>query len=116
MGLFDFIGEIFSSAMADTQRTMDKYDKKLSEYEKTHPGSEKAAEAREKLNVQREKLDGASRIRRTDSDFENSVSSDSERNPEDYSYKINVPLSEAKSTADNTTGVYVLYLDGRVMK
>ena len=55
------------------------------------------------------------RNRRTDAEF-SSDSSELDRTPRDFQYQTDVPLSEACHLAEHSPGVYVLYLNGAVMK
>ena len=54
-------------------------------------------------------------IRRTDAEI-NRDASGSKKSPYDYQYQIGVPLKDAVNMAKSVPGVYVLYLDGKVMK
>lgn len=57
----------------------------------------------------------ANRYRRTDADFErNSVGQD--KSPHSFSHKTGVSLEQACKIAPNETGVYIIYLNGRIMK
>jgi hypothetical protein len=116
MGLFDILSSVLNFAASATEKSMNDYDRKLRSYERQHPDSEQATQARAKFEKTRTSMDSAleGRYRRTDSDLEKSA--DSEGNPEDYQYEIEVPLSQAKSRAKSSPGVYVLYLNGQVMK
>ncbi len=64
-----------------------------------------------------EKMNNGSSVnhnRRTDDDF-NSEKLGNKR-PSEYQIRNDVSLSSAKNTANNEPGVYILYLDGNVMK
>ncbi len=60
-------------------------------------------------------LQSQKRHRKTDSEFSQDKTG-TEKKPTDFQYRKQIPLSTAIYMAENTPGVYVLYLDGRVMK
>ena len=53
--------------------------------------------------------------RSTDDDYERNKKGMKKR-PEDFEIKRNILLSQAVKNAKNETGVYIIYLDGQVMK
>lgn len=96
-----------------TERKIDKYDKEHGDVE----SKKKVAEAKRKLNEMKERTQSSQSAvrRRTDYDLEKD-NTGLDKKPRDYQYRKNVSLSEAIQTADSCTGVYILYLNGQVMK
>lgn len=129
MGFFDTLGKVAGALMSEAEKSqarqqkrisqkVDDYEKKLNQYEKSHPNSKKVAEERAKIADAREKLSNGSvsyRARRTDSELESDTTGLSKR-PRDFQYRKGVSLKEALHIANNETGVYILYLNGSVMK
>lgn len=131
MGLFDdllniagkmLFDSILDSGVVDVdakekeyERKVDAYEKKVDNYEKNalNVDKEKVKKARSKIERARNITDGGHRS--TDEEYENDIS-ESNMSPYDFECKKNIPLREAISCADNHQGVYVLYLNGRVMK
>lgn len=107
----------YQKKRAEYQQKIDSYEKKVKKYEAVNGVSQKTIEGRQKIEAARAKLSSSGgRVRKTDSDFENSVSKANEGSPRDYQYRSNIPLSIAIDEAASKPGVYVLILNGKVMK
>lgn len=90
------------------------YNKKLDEYEKKvdKKNNINKKEAYENINKAREQLNHR---RRTDEELEKD-NIDSNKKPRDFQCRKKIKLSNAIYDADTYTGVYILYLNGKVMK
>lgn len=60
-------------------------------------------------------LDGVSRHRRTDAELERDTTG-LNKSAEEYQHRNHIPLPQALSLAESSPGVYILRLDGKVMK
>lgn len=92
-------------------------NRKLDDYEARHNDEnsrKKAAELRERINGD-SNINDTKRKRRTDKEFENDKS-EINMKPKDFQIVKKMPLSVAKSEAQSHEGVYILYLNGTVMK
>lgn len=92
---------------------IEKREKCIKEFEKKHPGVN--TEKLQNAKAQVAKAKGTIKNRRTDSELERDKSGTNLK-PRDFQYAKKVPLAQAVSQADSITGVYVLYLNGNVMK
>ncbi len=59
--------------------------------------------------------DGRKQIRRTEAEIHSDLSG-TDKSPYEFQYSMGVPLHVAINMAQNIPGVYVLYLNGKVMK
>lgn len=121
--LLDAAGKNADHVYRERAKIIQEQEKKVDAYESIHGDSERTAAAREKIAAARtEKL----RTRR-DQEVRSAVKrrSDKEigqdrtgidKNPEDFPCCTDCLLSEAVHRASSETGVYILFLDGQVMK
>lgn len=113
------IGHSAKSASFNTTRKI--WGKEAKEYDHADGSAlrasmERAEQRRDELiKKQGAKAKGTDRVRRSDSELEQDRSGTNLK-PRDFQYATKVPLSQAVSQAESTTGVYVLYLNGQVMK
>lgn len=122
MDFFKLIGKAFQigqsllyDAIDESERKanalLDKQESKLNWAEKTHTVNiDKINERRQAINTARNNL-----YRRTDEELEQDKSG-LDKNPTDFSYETKVLLSDAIHEAPSAPGVYILWLNGSVMK
>ncbi len=129
MGFFDMLGKVAGALIDEAEKSqkrqqkrvgkmVDDYEKKLDRYEKVHPSSSKIEEERVKIANARERISNGSvpyYSRRTDSELESDMTGLNKR-PRDFQYRKGISLKDALHIAENETGVYILYLNGSVMK
>ncbi len=123
MGLLDVLGAIAGAVFNSMERnmelqnrTIEQYEKKVDAYEKSHPSSDRVRQAREMLQEKKDKVNSLrSYSRRTDEEFENDKTG-IDKSPTDFEVCKNEPLREAKNCAASSPGVYILFLNGSVMK
>lgn len=85
------------------------YNRKIDEYERNGGDKQKVAQARAKVaNI-------TTKTRSTDAQYASNAE-EMDKSPSDFQCVRNVPLSSAIDMADNQPGVYILYLNGKVMK
>lgn len=107
------IANSINRAMKNRDAQIAKREQRIKEFEKKHPGvnTEKIQKAKEQLA----KAKGITKSRRTDSALEQDTSG-LDRKATDYQHCQKISLPQAVSMSDSTTGVYVLFLNGKVMK
>ena len=127
MGLFDILEAVVGTVYRGAERTMERqrgemnrqirqYEKKVDAYEQNHPNSAKVAEARERLEAAKARVNGSpSHARRTDREIENDPTG-TDQAPTDFEIREHIALRDAKNSASGSPGVYILYLDGSIMK
>lgn len=118
MGLFETLGKIYDVVLdvaetmeKDAERSLSNYEHKINTAERSDRiSSEKADYYRERISESRSKLH-----RRSDKEFEDD-SSGMNKSPSDFSVGRNVLLSDAIHEAPSEPGVYILFLNGNIMK
>ena len=125
MGFFDFLSDVLETAghVVEQQESRingerRKLERNLEHLERTGQATAKQKAALDKLRVEPSYSSvstSTGKKRRTDAEIE-STGNEFGLEPDDYECAEDVPLSEAADWADNEPGVYVLYLNGRVMK
>ena len=116
------LGHGAKSASFNATRKM--WGKEAKEYEHSDGSSlrnqmARAAEKGEKLRAEYERRAkqnaGQTKMRRTDAELERDRTGLNQR-PRDFQYREHVRLSDALNIADSSPGVYILFLNGQVMK
>ena len=124
MGLFDFLFDVGSAVFdslldsatenynrkcKEVNRKVKDYNRKIDEYERNGGDKQKVAQARAKVaNI-------TTKTRSTDAQFASNAEG-MDKSPSDFQCVRTVPLSSAIDMADDQPGVYILYLNGKVMK
>ena len=113
-----------SAKSASFNATRKMWGKEAKEYEHSDGSSlrnqmVRAAEKGEKLRAEYERRAkqnaGQTKMRRTDAELERDRTGLNQR-PRDFQYREHVRLSDALNIADSSPGVYILFLNGQVMK
>lgn len=111
MGLLDFFSTAAENQAKRANRVLNDYERKN--------GSNLTSSQRERLDAKREQinnyLETGSYSRRTDDEFEK-LSEGENTSADSFQYRENVDLPNAIYIANTQSGVYVLRLDGAVMK
>lgn len=144
MGFWNFVGRVISGAIsmieAEAEKnekiyesTLNKYENKVNNYASTHRDKEaqiKVNEARKKIAEAREMGYSGFLVSKNNSEDTNKMSSGHRRTddelskdmsgldkkPRDFEYCRNVRLCDAVNSASSNTGVYILIINGCVMK
>ncbi|MBE6912735.1 MAG: hypothetical protein E7473_09440 [Ruminococcaceae bacterium] len=115
MGFFDFLKSGFENVARSQARQREDFSRR---YEREHPDmSSKERERLDNFNRKTERIAdfaGAS-IRRTEEELSTDTTG-LDKSPSSYQRKTHVPLNDAMFDAENTPGVYVLWLSGVAMK
>lgn len=119
MGFLDFIETVFDYGSRFMEKAENNYNRQLNAAQKSinaelrkNPNSR---ELREKKAALDHKAEVVSRHRSTDREITHGTSGES-KSARSFQHRTNVPLRLAVETANSEPGVYVLYLDGQVMK
>ena len=117
--LCDSAEQDYERRKGEVYRKVDRVNKKIDKYEETHntpEGRKKADEMRGMMYSDSASSKSATkRKRRTDKEFEDDTS-EVDKKPTDFQVVKRMPLSAAKAVAQAHEGVYIIYLDGQVMK
>ena len=140
MGFLDFLVKAGSYMVEQGEKQRDRvardyskkvsnYERKVDKYEKEHGSTAKTQKARQEIDRVKSNLNDyksgsvrttssateEKRKRRTDAEFDSSTA-DTDKKPRDFEYRKGESLKNACAIAASQPGVYILYLNGVVMK